>query len=230
MMGKAESSVDKVYTRLRAMAVSFEFKPESRINESALSAKLGASRTPLREALNRLVAEGFLTFKTGRGFFCRALSPGRICELYEARQAIETEAVRRAVERASDEEIEALRNYLTGSEPSYESFHDLSVLLAMDEEFHRRLVELANNAELSAMLENICGRIRYVRLINLELLRSTPKSSAGQLSAHRRIVDAVRARDEVAAVAAIRGHIERRREQTAEAVRIAFSKLYVPDD
>lgn len=228
-MSKAESSVDKVYASLKAMAVSFEFKPESRINESVLSVALGASRTPLREALNRLVAEGFLTFKTGRGFFCRALSPARICELYEARQAIETEAVRRAVERASDEEITALSDYLAGSEPSYESFKDLSVLLSMDEEFHRRLVELANNAELSAMLENICGRIRYVRLINLELLRKAPKNNAGQLSAHRRIVEAVRQRDSEAAMATIRGHIERRQEQTTEAVRIAFSKLYVPD-
>jgi DNA-binding GntR family transcriptional regulator len=183
----------------------------------------------LREALNRLVAEGFLTFKTGRGFFCRALSPTRICELYEARQAIETEAVRRAVQRAPDAEINALSAYLGRSEPLYESCEDIAKLLIMDEEFHNRLAELAGNAELINMLDNINGRIRYVRLINLEILRSAPKNNAGQMSAHRRIIEAIAMRDEAMAISAIRGHIERRREQTAEAVRIAFAKLYVPE-
>ena len=55
------------------MAAAFEFKPEERINESELSKKLGISRTPLREALNRLVAEGLLTAREGKGFFCRSL-------------------------------------------------------------------------------------------------------------------------------------------------------------
>ncbi|NOR62908.1 MAG: FCD domain-containing protein [Rhodobacteraceae bacterium] len=229
-MNKHLSSVDKAYARLREMAVAFEFKPEERLNESVLSVQLGASRTPLREALNRLVAEGFLTFKTGRGFFCRALSPSRICELYEARQAIETEAVRRAVARAEDAELTALGAYLDTIEPDYETCEDLSKLLEMDEAFHRRLAELAGNAELINMLDNINGRIRYVRLINLEILRAAPKNNAGQLSAHRRIVEAVASRDEAAAISAIRGHIERRREETTEAVRIAFSKLYVPEE
>ena len=89
-MNKVSSSVDRVYDRLRQMAADFEFKPDERINESALSTKLGASRTPLREALNRLVAEGFLTFQARRGFFCRPLSPSQILSLYEARIAVET--------------------------------------------------------------------------------------------------------------------------------------------
>ena len=63
------SNVDSIYQTVRAMAAAFEFKPEERINESDLSKRLGISRTPLREALNRLVAEGLLTVQEGRGFF-----------------------------------------------------------------------------------------------------------------------------------------------------------------
>lgn len=229
-MSKSASSVDKAYERLREMTVAFEFKPEARLNESALAQTLGVSRTPLREALNRLVAEGFMTFITGRGFFCRALSPARISDLYEARLAIECEAARRAVERASDPEIAALSAYLDETEPAYTNHQDITRLLEMDEEFHCRLVDLADNAEMRRILDNLNGRIRYVRLINLEMLRTAPKDNAGQMYAHRQIVTAIAARDTEAAVAMVRNHIERRREQTAEVVRAAYLKLYVPDE
>ena len=80
-MAKSESNVDRLYDTLRRMASDFAFKPDARINESALATQLDASRTPIREALNRLVAEGFLTFQSGRGFFCRSLSPKVVLDL-----------------------------------------------------------------------------------------------------------------------------------------------------
>ena len=230
-MSKASSSVDRVYDRLRQMAANFEFKPDERINESALSTKLGASRTPLREALNRLVAEGFLTFQNGRGFFCRSLSPKRIVDLYEARQAIECEALRRSVTRASDEDIRAVLDYLDKTEPHYNTCESSMELLAMDEDFHIRLAQLSNNTELVGMLRNINDRIRYVRLVDLKMIiakKQIAKSEGAQLSAHRIILNALAVRDADAAVAAMRDHIERRREEATEAVRIAYSQLYVP--
>lgn len=232
-MSGHESSVERLYVRLREMAVNFDFKPESRLNESALAVELGASRTPLREALNRLVAEGLLTFRKGRGFFCRPLSPARIQELYEARAAIETEALLHTLERAADDEIATLAEYLDSVETTYDTREDLRELLAMDEEFHFRLAELANNGELLRMLANIHDRIRYVRMVNLQMLRSRSAGSpsgGAHLSAHRVIVDALVKRDSQAAIAALRSHIERRREQTVELVRVAYSQLYVPQD
>jgi len=230
VMGKQESSVDRAYVTLREMAVNFEFKPDERLNESALSAQLGASRTPLREALNRLVAEGFLTFKNGRGFFCRSLSPARILELYEARAAIETECLRRSIDRASDDEINALIAELDQSETTYETCTDMHQLLRMDEDFHMRLAELSNNSEMLQMLTTLNDKIRYVRLVNLQQLRSqgddAPRS---RLSAHRTIMNALRDRDCDAAITALRNHIERRGDETTEAVRIAYSQLYVPN-
>lgn len=230
-MAKKQSSVDRAYTRLRDMAVNFEFKPEERLNESALSVKLGASRTPLREALNRLVAEGLLTFDNGRGFFCRSLNPARIQELYEARSAIETEAIIRSVERADDSEMAAFETWFKGVAATDISCKNVSELLTMDEEFHMRLAELSGNGELLRMLENINVRIRYVRMINLKQLgesRDGNLSREARLLAHQKIVDAVLRRDKEAAVSALRQHIERRLGQTAEAVRLAYAQLYVP--
>lgn len=230
-MTKRESNVDRLYEALRQMAADFAFKPDQRINESALSEMLGASRTPLREALNRLVAEGFLTFQINRGFFCRPLTPSYILDLYEARVAVECEALRLACLRASEAEIAAFSDALDRMEPDYQSATDLVELLALDERFHILLVQLSGNAELQRMLKNLNGRIRYIRLIDLKRMRDQADSTApGDVSAHRQVLAGLAARDVVAATGALRSHIEKRREEATEAVRIAFSQLYVPDD
>ncbi|MFA3920737.1 GntR family transcriptional regulator [Ruegeria hyattellae] len=228
-MAKSESNVDRIYQALRRMAADFAFKPDARINESALAAQLNASRTPIREALNRLVAEGFLTFHSGRGFFCRSLSPERVMDLYEARVAVETEAVRLACERGSDEAIAALARTLEAVAPDYIPAADAEALLALDEAYHTQLCQLSGNAELCRMLDNLNDRIRYLRLIDLRRLRETAPDGQSMVSAHRRIVDAVSRHDAEEATAQMRSHIERRREGATQAVRDAFAQLYVPD-
>lgn len=220
-----QNNVDRVYTQLRELAANFELKPDARINESALSVQLGTSRTPLREAMNRLVAEGFLTFHSGRGFFCRSLSPSSVMDLYEARVAVETEAVRLVCERATDADLHALIDALEHGVSNSKSA-DHAELLEKDETFHLGLARLSQNAELVRMLENINERIRYVRLI---YFKSRSQSVAVVPPVHRKILDALLARDTNAAAQAMRNHIGRRREDAVDAVRIAYSQLYVPD-
>lgn len=230
-MTKTASNVDRLYLQLREMAADFAFKPDERINESDLASRLGASRTPLREALNRLAAEGFLTFQSGRGFFCRPLTPTRTLELYEARVAIECEGLRLACMRATDAEIRALVTYLDEIEQLYANCTDANEMLSMDETFHTRLINLSGNSELAGMLNNLNDRIRYVRLIDLRRLRSNvDERQPNSLAAHRNILIALEARDAGGADAAMRQHITRRQEEATEAVRIAYSQLYVPAD
>ncbi len=221
-MAEIQSSVDKIYGQVRAMATNFEFKPNERVNESELAVKLGTSRTPLREALNRLVAEGFLTFQNGRGFFCRSLDPAQILALYEARQAIECEALRLAVKRAGDEEIGEVLDFLKQTEGVYSSASSPRDLVELDEAFHLRIVRMAQNPELERLLGTVNAKIRYVRWIDMAERRGiTPE-------AHVRIAKALEARDEEGAVAELRAHIGKRSEEATEAVRIAYSQLYVP--
>ena len=203
------SSVDRVYDTLRAMAVQFDFKPGERINETTWTKALNVSRTPLREALNRLVAEGFLTFASGQGFFCRLLSPEKVLELYHLRCAVECEALRRGVATASASEIAALCAYLDQTEPAYGAESDLSTLLEMDERFHMGLVGLSGNDEFLRLARNVNDRIRYVRLINLRQLQEAGQLGQGGdgLSAHRVIAEAVRQRQADRAVAALRAHV-----------------------
>ncbi len=231
-MPKPASNVDRLYQQLRQMAADFAFKPDERINESELALRLGASRTPMREALNRLAAEGFLTLQPRRGFFCRSLSPKHILDLYEARVAVECEALRLSCTRASAEDISDLGDYLRAVEPRYVNSTDTDELLTIDEEFHIRLAALSGNAELISMLKNLNDRIRYIRMIDLKRMRrgDHPEHEVVQLSAHCLILKALEQRDIPAADNAMRNHIERRREQAIEAVQLAYAQLYVPTD
>lgn len=218
------SSVDSIYQTVRAMAAAFEFKPEERINESDLSKQLGISRTPLREALNRLVAEGLLTAQEGRGFFCRSLVPEQVVELYELRQAIETETVKRAVERASDGELQELKAYLGQIAPSYDSSASAREIVRLDEDFHLRIAALSQNDELVRSLENINERVRYVRWISMRSKIDLTHA------AHEEIVDSMLARDEFAAVNKMRAHIAKSTDEAKQTVRTAFSQIYVPGE
>jgi DNA-binding GntR family transcriptional regulator len=220
---KPKSNVDRITAQLRRMAAEFEIKPDERIREGEMAKRLSVSRTPLREALNRLVSEGFLTFTGGQGFFCRSLTPERILDLYEARAAVECEAMRLALARAPDADIRALRDELDRSEPLYNNATDRIALLDMDEAFHMALARLSGNAELVGMLDNINGRIRYVRMIGLNMERG----EASRMSAHRAILDALAERDERRALATLRAHISLRKEDATRAVREAFSHIYV---
>lgn len=228
-MAKSESNVDRLYDALRRMASDFAFKPDARINESALATELNASRTPIREALNRLVAEGFLTFQSGRGFFCRSLSPELVMDLYEARVAVEVEAVRLACARGSESAIAELVRELNEIEPDYTPDADPEALLSIDERFHLQICGLSGNAELYRMLANLNDRIRYLRLIDLRRLREAATNGETMISAHRRIAAAVAKRDAAEATKQMRAHIERRREGATQAVRDAYAQLYVPE-
>src|SRR5438105_9279723 len=113
----SDSIVDRVYEQLKAMAVSYEFKPGERLNEGELAKRLGVSRTPLREALNRLATEGFLRFSPGKGFFCRELDPKEIYDLYQLRKALEVGGIKLAVQQASETGITALERFLADTGP-----------------------------------------------------------------------------------------------------------------
>ncbi|MCE1235943.1 MAG: GntR family transcriptional regulator [Hyphomicrobiales bacterium] len=220
MSEEVDSVVDRVYADLKAMAVAYAFRPGERINEGRIAAKLGVSRTPLREALNRLKTEGFLSFVPGRGFFCRELDPREVFELYELRKAIEVAAVPLAVARAAPEEIADLARFLdeTGPEREGASVADLTTL---DETFHHRLMALARNDEMLRVLDNVNARIRFVRWIDMADGRDATQRE------HRAVVAALAARDATAAIAVLETHIDRRLDQIVVAIREGLARIYM---
>ena len=223
--GATEDTVSLLYGQLRTMAASFTFKPGERINESALSRDLGASRTPLREALNRLVSEGFVEFHPGRGFFCRDLSQSRVEHLYQARMAIECEAARQAALHARPEDLDDLDAALDLTSDEYATCTNPIRLMELDEAFHMRLAGLSGNGELVRLLATIYDKIRFVRTADLRRLQAAGRTTTAR---HRIVLNVVRTGDGAAASDAMRNHIEDRARHASEAVRLAFADLYAP--
>lgn len=218
-MSDEASVVDRAYERIKARSVAFSFKPGERINEVALAGDLGVSRTPLREALNRLVAEQLIDFRPGKGFFCRELDVQAVFALYELRAVLEVAAVRVACERATDERIAEVKAALYAEGLSYQG-RTIREVTEYDEAFHIGLAELSGNREFVRQLQQINERIRFIRWVDMASRVGTTKGE------HKAIMAAVEARDADEAARIMHGHIEKRMDQVVAAVREGYSSLY----
>jgi len=213
----------ELYGAVKAMAVRFEFKPGERINEVELARRLHVSRTPLREVLNQLMVEGFLTRAVNRGFIARLLDAKQIHSLYEYRAVLEAGIVRAACERATDEELASLRAFVERSRDEPDD-SDAARLLELDEAFHLALARYSRNEEFVRALESVNARIHFVRWIDMQQGRRS--HTQGE---HLRIVDALQKRDIEALPGLISAHIGRRLDQITDVIRTGFSTIYMRD-
>jgi DNA-binding GntR family transcriptional regulator len=215
-------STERVYEQIKLMAMTYRFRPGERINEIELSARLNVSRTPLREALNRLVSEGFVTTLPNRGFFGRLLDVKEIYDLYEARVALERDMVRLACERASDAALRELEAFAR-ARPTHDDGKSLEAL-RHDEEFHIRIAQLSGNSEYVRILESITSRIHFVRLIDM---RGRAKADS---AAHLRLARLMRRRQTDAAMTENATAIMLRYEEVMEIIRKGIVDIYVGPD
>jgi DNA-binding GntR family transcriptional regulator len=187
---RAADSVDRVYEAIKGFAVDYRFKPGERINEVELAMRLGVSRTPVREALNRLARDGFMSFVPNKGFYARTITPEGVRDLYELRSALERAAVRLACERGSDAEIEAIaKDWLGRSKAGLKP--DWTKIAEADEAFHVAIARIARNARLLEALTDLNSLIRFFRRIDLE----SPRRRKSTYEEHAAIIDALRVRD-----------------------------------
>lgn len=217
----SDSVVEQVYDKLKQMSVGYDFKPGERLNEGVLASALGVSRTPLREALTRLTTEGLLRFSPGKGFFCRDLDVQEVFSLYEMRKIVETEALRLSLERAREEDIDALIAFLdsTGPEPGERSVEEL---VRLDETFHESLMAMSGNTEMLRVLKNINARIRFVRWIDMERCDRTHSQSE-----HRNILLGLKARDAQQCIPILSKHINRRYDEISSALKEGYAQIYM---
>jgi len=218
---KSGSITDRVYEEVKLMAMTYRFRPGERINEVLLAEQLQVSRTPLREALNRLSSEGYISVAPNRGFIGRELDPTEIQGLFELRSILEQGIVRLACERASDEELEALKLFADDQAANWREKPTLQNLRD-DEEFHLRIARMTGNAELVKALEQINGRIHFVRWIDLRLRPPPPG-----VRHNGEFIDMLMRRDADACAKRIATMINRRYDEIVEVIRAGIADIYV---
>ena len=206
------------------MAIQFKLSPGRKISETEVATTFSVSRTPVREALNRLVKEGFLVVDDGsRRFTVRRLDPKECFDLYELRLSLEATSVRLAVERASDEDLASLLEMANRFNLEPENCTTQRIV-ELDEIFHERIALLSGNLQLLESIRLINARIRFVRLVDLE---QRPRSRS--LGDHVVVAQALQSRDTQAAINALEEHISRKMPDIVEVVRRCIAKIFVDE-
>jgi len=153
---------DEILTRLRDHIVEGNIPDGGRVPERQLCEMLGISRTPLREALKVLAAEGLVELRPNRGARVRRLSERDLAELFDVMGGLEALAGRLACEHISDEEIadiERLHYEMYG----FYLHRDMHGYFTINQLIHQKIVDASRNATLKAAYTNFAGRIRRVR-------------------------------------------------------------------
>jgi len=202
---------DAAYVAIRTGIRMGRILPGARLHEAELAAQLGTSKTPVREALHRLLAEGLAT-ATGGGksaLYVTRLSNQEIIDLYEARVIIEPPLARMAAERASAAGVAMLRGILASFESALAQ-DDVYSLMELDSRLHETIAAIAGNRALAQARERLDNSIAIARVTSVQ--NSHYKTSERALHEHIGICDAIAAHDAAAAERRMADHINRRRD------------------
>ncbi|MEU8353546.1 GntR family transcriptional regulator [Streptomyces sp. NPDC048845] len=196
---------DRVHQELRDRIFAGDLPAGARLSVPALAERLGVSRSPVREAIVRLVHERLAREEPRRGAVVADVSLKSLIAIYEVREVLEGLATRLAVENAGRRLLRTLEEVL-GEHERAVSAVDLTAASEADVTFHRLIREAADNAEVVRMLDDVQTQVRLA-------MRTTQVTGGPKLAIadHRAIVRAMEAGDPAAAEGAARAHIARLR-------------------
>jgi DNA-binding GntR family transcriptional regulator len=189
--------------KIRIEILAGQLKNGDKITEQAISERYGVSRTPVREALKNLEAEGLIMMIPNRGAFVTGLPVDDLRDLYTLRMVGEMQAIRWAAVRATKAEIEAIEESLDFM-AFYTGRGDTKRLRAINAAFHKRIAAASHNRILIENLSHLRDYIRYAVHVP-----SGPEAGLTEILAeHRGIADAFKTGDPENAALAMRRHIE----------------------
>ena len=199
------SLVDAAYEQIRRRILDNVWPPGHRALEQEVALALGMSRTPVREALMRLSAEGLVEVIPRHGMRVLPVSPADMLEIYQILTALECMAAELLARRTPGAaEIQPLIDATRAMDEALQR-DDLDAWAAADERFHAQLLELAGNRQLQATVLNYWDRAHRARMFTLRL-RPKPVNSTRE---HMQMVERLRAGDADGAARVTRAHRER---------------------
>lgn len=199
-----ETLADRIADRLKRLIVTGEIKPGQKLVEKDIATAFNVSRTPLREALSRLVADGLADGIPYRGIFVRQITLRQVQEIYELRIAIEGLAAMLAAERGDPQRLEALAELLAAMDRE-QAGDDSAELKLLNERFHRGIAVASGNALLVGRLDELWT---WVTLSRTTVWSATGRGQTSR-DEHHAVFEAIRARDPDRARALAEEHVRR---------------------
>jgi len=192
-----------VYDQLLQAIVSGEFEAGEHLDEKELADNFGISRTPLREAINRLVHDGLILEIPFKGSFVRKFTPQEVNDIYEVRKTLEVLAICMAVRNMSEDELNEITAIVNKIAAAQESGY-LLAYSELDTAFHEKLALFSRNKTLVRMLESLGIQIRVIRHMANKNKEVVSRSQFERV----RILEALQQRNEAKAAAFMEEHID----------------------
>ena len=211
---------DEVADRLRVRIFEGQLVPGSFVDEVALCAELAISRTPLREALKVLAAEGLVRHEPRRGSFVNQVTEQDLDEIFPVIALLEGRCALEATRNATDADIAALDSLHTQLQ-QHAAAKRITDYYAVNYAIHEAIITLANNRWLAQSIADLRKILKLARMQQLH----APGRLEQSLSEHLAVFAAIKARDADAADAAMRTHLLRQREALRELARTQKSRL-----
>ena len=199
----AQSLRDAAYEAIKHRIITCAFRPGEYLNEAFVSASLGIGRTPVHQAIDRLMLEGMVEVMPRKGVIVKPVSLDEIMQIVDVRLINEIYGIRLAAERAEQDEIKHLSDILARASQWIEARNSEQLML-LDREFHNVLALASKNHILADTLSKLHDRSLRFWFMSL----NRPGHHAHVQEQHEDILAAIRDHDPQGAEQAMRSHIE----------------------
>ena len=187
---KKKSLTEKAYRAIKARIINMDLHPGVALSEAKIASELRMTRTPVREAIQRLKHEGFLKVVPYKGTFVNSVSPEEIRQIYETAEALEGTATRLAAEKASDRDVERLEKIIDRMKNALTD-NNMESWVAADLKFHETVLEIAHNKYIIGAMKRINDQVHRARQIYIRVQGKPAQSTED----HEKVMHAIRAHD-----------------------------------
>ena len=209
---------DKVYRILHERILNHEYPPGFRFDLSRLEEQLGISRTPLKEALHRLEAEGLIEIRPRRGTYVIDLNTQDVAESFDVRRILECAAAEIAVRKATDEELDQIRTITEEMRHLLRS-DDYQVVVGsyieLDRQFHRMLVSMSKNKRLTDIYTQVDTHLQVTRVRQKFNVSDSKQYTEVE---HEAILQALEQRDTETLVRRLTDHAEQSKQRVLRVI------------
>lgn len=204
---QSKTLIEEAYRKIKEMIFEQRFAPGQRLVSKDLVDTLNMSRTPIINALNRLVQDGFVGFEGFRGFYIRPIDHQEVWDAFGVREALEAYTVEQAIKLADAGDMAILEEKLHKHEQYIPHYYTRKKFL-LDSEFHLQIAVMAKNRVLRWLLKRNFEHI----FLRARLDNYDPQRMASSAHEHHRLVARMKKKDVIGGIEVIRNHVQKARD------------------